>query len=575
VLQRATRLDRSSTALAVTRSPRDGVVHLRVPLTWIGVRTYRDPVSGKLSRELRRPEQVWSASHIESLKRLTCTHGHPEESWQGSTLPVMLDARADAASGPEEDGTLRRPPTKLQVGHVGDTIERVEVDGADLPIAVAAIHGATALADIEAGKTQTSLGYGCLVDRTPGTWTDSSGREWEYDAEHVLDATDPRVLAAVANGFDASTLGANHLAVGIARGRGGTMSEILRDAWVEDEGENSPRSDLGEPRLFAMVRNGDESGVSGTGRVLDGVLWPDGHVAVRWRTETASETQFADWSTFHAIHVCAHPTNNSDLPFADGGPAPACSKCGASEGEEAAAVPGPGGAARSDGLEGAAYPRNVAAFNLPLPLKALADKLAARAGSKPQVKADSISIDLPPGIDPAALADMFTMLGDQIRGMSTELVEADKAIGEGAAALATAQEAATKMADEAKEVAPLLADARKAKRDALVAEALKVAPGMPAPAADASDLEVKRSAVKARIPSFARDSADAVSAAYEGLLASRSDTAGGKDPADKPAAPKPGSVPPADKPKDVPPEQRSDSAPVASTRLAVLYGDEG
>jgi hypothetical protein len=38
-----------------------------------------------------------------------------------------------------------------------------------------------------------------------------------------------------------------------------------------------------EPRLFRLQRDTDISGISGTGRVADGVLWPDGTVTIRWR----------------------------------------------------------------------------------------------------------------------------------------------------------------------------------------------------------------------------------------------------------------------------------------------------
>lgn len=38
------------------------------------------------------------------------------------------------------------------------------------------------------------------------------------------------------------------------------------------------------PRRFHLQRFTDVTGVSGTGRVADGVLWPDGTASVRWRT---------------------------------------------------------------------------------------------------------------------------------------------------------------------------------------------------------------------------------------------------------------------------------------------------
>jgi hypothetical protein len=40
-----------------------------------------------------------------------------------------------------------------------------------------------------------------------------------------------------------------------------------------------------EPRLFTMIRKNDESHVSGTGRVLDGVVFHNGKVVICWRSE--------------------------------------------------------------------------------------------------------------------------------------------------------------------------------------------------------------------------------------------------------------------------------------------------
>jgi hypothetical protein len=42
------------------------------------------------------------------------------------------------------------------------------------------------------------------------------------------------------------------------------------------------------PRRFYLHRTRDITGASGTGRVADGVLWPDGSATVRWRGEDAS-----------------------------------------------------------------------------------------------------------------------------------------------------------------------------------------------------------------------------------------------------------------------------------------------
>lgn len=56
------------------------------------------------------------------------------------------------------------------------------------------------------------------------------------------------------------------------------------------------------PRLFRLVRTEDESGVSGTGHVADGVAWHDGTCTVHWRTQHTSTTVYRDFATVLAIH---------------------------------------------------------------------------------------------------------------------------------------------------------------------------------------------------------------------------------------------------------------------------------
>jgi hypothetical protein len=43
-------------------------------------------------------------------------------------------------------------------------------------------------------------------------------------------------------------------------------------------------------RRFYLERDDDATGVSGTGRVADGVEFPDGRIAMRWRGEDSSTT---------------------------------------------------------------------------------------------------------------------------------------------------------------------------------------------------------------------------------------------------------------------------------------------
>ncbi len=80
-----------------------------------------------------------------------------------------------------------------------------------------------------------------------------------------------------------------------------------------------------EPRLFTVVRDADESGVSGTGRVLDGVIFHNGQVVVCWRGDLRPETSgysslgvYPSWAAFKKIHLDAHPTNKAKIVFGEG-----------------------------------------------------------------------------------------------------------------------------------------------------------------------------------------------------------------------------------------------------------------
>lgn len=60
--------------------------------------------------------------------------------------------------------------------------------------------------------------------------------------------------------------------------------------------------DLKTVRRFKLVRCVDPAGVSGVGHVADGVEWPDGTVALRWRTSIAATGVYASVADVHAIH---------------------------------------------------------------------------------------------------------------------------------------------------------------------------------------------------------------------------------------------------------------------------------
>lgn len=73
-------------------------------------------------------------------------------------------------------------------------------------------------------------------------------------------------------------------------------------------------------RRFVMHREFDASGVSGTGLVLEGVLFSTGVVVVHWLTPPprGSISVFDSLAQFLAIHVRPHPDNQTVLVFEDG-----------------------------------------------------------------------------------------------------------------------------------------------------------------------------------------------------------------------------------------------------------------
>ncbi|MGW3153656.1 hypothetical protein [Streptomyces sp. NPDC001089] len=61
------------------------------------------------------------------------------------------------------------------------------------------------------------------------------------------------------------------------------------------------RSDLKLTRFY-LVRTQDLTGVSGTGRVAGGVIFPDGTVAMRWNTGVASTALYGSIADVETIH---------------------------------------------------------------------------------------------------------------------------------------------------------------------------------------------------------------------------------------------------------------------------------
>jgi hypothetical protein len=56
------------------------------------------------------------------------------------------------------------------------------------------------------------------------------------------------------------------------------------------------------PRLFHLFRDNDESGVSGLGRVAEGVLFANGKVVLSWNTKHTSVAVYDSMEQVTAIH---------------------------------------------------------------------------------------------------------------------------------------------------------------------------------------------------------------------------------------------------------------------------------
>lgn len=63
------------------------------------------------------------------------------------------------------------------------------------------------------------------------------------------------------------------------------------------------------PRRFYLDRSADPTGVSGTGRVADGVLWADGSASVRWRGDRPSTVWWASLADVLHVHTHGGGTN--------------------------------------------------------------------------------------------------------------------------------------------------------------------------------------------------------------------------------------------------------------------------
>ncbi len=66
---------------------------------------------------------------------------------------------------------------------------------------------------------------------------------------------------------------------------------------------------------FHMVRHGDETGVSGTGVVLDGAVFPTGVCIVVWRGATPCTQIWDSFAAFKRVHIDPHPDNKTEIQW--------------------------------------------------------------------------------------------------------------------------------------------------------------------------------------------------------------------------------------------------------------------
>lgn len=55
-------------------------------------------------------------------------------------------------------------------------------------------------------------------------------------------------------------------------------------------------------RLFYLQRDEDETGISGTGRIADGIEFSDGSCVVHWLTYTSSTNFYSSLKDVEALH---------------------------------------------------------------------------------------------------------------------------------------------------------------------------------------------------------------------------------------------------------------------------------
>ena len=72
----------------------------------------------------------------------------------------------------------------------------------------------------------------------------------------------------------------------------------------------------GPPSRFTLVRDVDDTGLSGTGEVAWGVLWPDGKVSTRWNAR-GGPAQTCSWDSIDDVRAVHGHDGNTRIVWTE------------------------------------------------------------------------------------------------------------------------------------------------------------------------------------------------------------------------------------------------------------------
>jgi hypothetical protein len=106
------------------------------------------------------------------------------------------------------------------------------------------------------------------------------------------------------------------------------MSEELIEEVIEEISTNAEELKPKPPTKFAprgietftVCRQTDESGISGTGVIIEGVEYATGQVVLHWLKPAprGSIAIFESLGDFKSVHINPHPINKTIITWADG-----------------------------------------------------------------------------------------------------------------------------------------------------------------------------------------------------------------------------------------------------------------